>query len=131
MATVRQKFVNINQSLASKMTLLFGTMGCAYVFFAWSLLPIIFPNMQALVFYVSGAVIQLVALPLIMVGQSVLNQTSQDRSDEDHAMLMAELAELAEMRAMHVESQEQLKDLSIVRDDLVAIMKLLHINKAA
>jgi hypothetical protein len=44
-------------------------------------------------------VIQLVALPLIMVGQDIASRSTEKRAAEDHAMLMEELAILKEMHA--------------------------------
>jgi hypothetical protein len=93
----------INQAIAMKSTLLVGSMGCVYAFLIWSLLPTFFPGLQNFVFYVSGGVIQLVLLPLIMVGGSVLNTKSERRAEADHKMLMEELKEL---RAMHAELHE-------------------------
>jgi len=96
----------INDFVAARATLLMSTMWCVYVFFVWSLLPLVFPHLQAVVFYVSGGVIQLVALPLIMVGQNVLSRKSEERAQQDHETLMAEFAE---MRQMHSDLHHLLK----------------------
>lgn len=89
----------LNERIASTSTILMGSMGCVYLFMLWSLLPCLFPKLQSIVFYVSGGIIQLVALPLIMVGSAVLNKRSEDRASEDHEMLMAEMAEIKELHA--------------------------------
>ena len=64
-----------------------GTMSCAYIFLAWSLLPLLFPSIEMLVAYVSQSIIQLVLLPLIMVGQGVMNRASDERADDMHARI--------------------------------------------
>jgi hypothetical protein len=92
----------INEFVAARATLLMSTMWCVYVFLIWSLLPLAFPHLQAVVFYVSGGVIQLVALPLIMVGQDVLSRKSETRAQEDHDTIMAAFEEI---KAMHKELQ--------------------------
>lgn len=90
----------INDFVAAQTTLLMSTMWCVYVFLAWSLIPLAFPHLQNVVFYVSGGVIQLVALPLIMVGQNVISRSAEARAQQDHETLMAEFEEI---KAMHQE----------------------------
>ena len=67
------------------------TMWCAYLFFIWAVVPLFIPGLQEFVSYVSQSVIQLVALPLIMVGSCVLSRAQDIRAAEDHAALMEEL----------------------------------------
>lgn len=99
----------LNDRIALQTTVLMGSMGCVYLFLIWSLLPTIFPKLQSFVFYVSGGVIQLVALPMIMVGSAVLSRASEARAQEDHETIMAEMAEL---KAMHAELHEALQKIS-------------------
>lgn len=109
----------INNNVALGMTLVFGSMWCAYAFLGWSLLPSIFPQTEQFVFYVSGGIVQLVALPLIMVGQNLTGQQTEHRAEEDHQMIMAQfeiiktlqvegLTLAQELHAMHDEVREQL-----------------------
>ena len=98
----------LNDVVATHTTIAFGTMWCTYVFLAWSLLPLVSPEIQNVVFYVSGGVIQLIALPLIMVGQKLLNQASEDRAEEDHHTLLQEFAELKEL---HIAINDELTEL--------------------
>ena len=88
-----------NEKIALHSTLLVGSMGCVYLFLIWSLHPTVFPKLQGLVFYVSGGIIQLVLLPLIMVGSAVLGEKSERRAEQDHRTLMAEFKEMKEMHA--------------------------------
>lgn len=51
----------------------------------------VFHSMTGAVQYISGAVIQLVALPLIMVGQRVMDRKADRRAEKDHISIMAQL----------------------------------------
>lgn len=88
----------LNRRVAVRVTLLFGTMGAVYSFLCWSILPLIFPDTQAIVFYVSGGVIQLVALPLIMVGSNILSEKAEIRAEQDHKMIMEQFEIAKHMR---------------------------------
>ena len=79
------KISNISNVIVTRTVLYMSTMTCVMLFLGWSLLPLVFPKMETLVFYVSGGVIQLVALPLIMVGQRLNERKSQSRSEKMHA----------------------------------------------
>lgn len=80
-----------NTWLAVKITQGMATMWCAYAFLLWSLIPLVWPQAQGVVFYVSGGIIQLVALSLIMVGQNVIGEASERRAIETHDCVMQEL----------------------------------------
>lgn len=87
----------LNDAVAAHTTSAMMTMWCVYAFFVLAVLPAFWPGAENLVQYVSQSVIQLVALPLIMVGSSVLNRASEQRAAEDHAALMEELADIREI----------------------------------
>ncbi|WP_134667833.1 hypothetical protein [Amycolatopsis sp. CFH S0078] len=87
-----------NEWLAVRGTGAFGTMWAFYVFTVYGLLPVLFPAARDQLLYWSN-VIQLVALPLIMVGQVVQGRAAEDRDQETHDAVMAELAELKEMHS--------------------------------
>ena len=89
---------NLNDLIAKNVTIAFGSMYCAYAFLVLALIPVFEPSMMQAIAFVSSSVIQLVALPIILVGSRVLSDTSEKRAKADHAMLIAELAEI---RAMH------------------------------
>lgn len=82
---------NLNNGIAVKTTVAMSTMWCVYVFTIWSLLPVAFHDLTNFCFYVSGGIIQLVALPLIMVGQKVMGAKAEDRAERDHNALMEEI----------------------------------------
>lgn len=76
----------INNWLAVKLSGLFSTMGCFYVFLLLALLPLPFPAAMPYVQFISSAVLQLVALPLIAVASRVIQE-----QQAAHAASIAEL----------------------------------------
>ncbi|MHB1681577.1 MAG: hypothetical protein ACYCYO_01935 [Bacilli bacterium] len=106
-----------NEWIAVRMTLAFGTMAMVYLFLFWSLLPLIYPPSQNIVFYTSSGVIQLVALPAIMVGQIILGRKAERRAQQDHEAI---LAEFAEIKAMHASQTEELRELREINKQLSA-----------
>jgi len=76
-----------NDWLARHTVTAMSSMACVYAFTIWSLLPTLDKGWEQIVFYVSGGVIQLVALPLIMVGQRLEGKDNDRRSKQDHEML--------------------------------------------
>ena len=87
-----------NNMLARKATLRFGTMWVCYMFFFYGLLPLlpILKPYQDMIMYWSTWV-QLWALPLIMVGQNVLN-----KSNEEHNQKVLESIAQAIERIEHI-----------------------------
>ena len=84
-----------NVTVAVKMTMLFGSIWCVYAFFVFSLVPLIVPQWQNTLLYISNC-IQLVALPALMVGSAVLSQGADQRASEDHAALLEILSDVRE-----------------------------------
>jgi len=89
----------INDSIALKTVAWMSSIWCVYFFFIWSMLPTVIPSLQDFVFYVSGGIIQLVALPLIMVGQNLAGKAAEERAEEDHEHLVEILADIREDHA--------------------------------
>ncbi|MDA8441295.1 MAG: hypothetical protein M0Z55_02865 [Peptococcaceae bacterium] len=102
----------INDFVAEKSTLLFGTMWMFYAFFVYGLLPLIpqISAFQSQIFYWSGWV-QLWALPLLMVGQNVMGRSAELRDQETHDAVMGELAIVQEELALAREERERLTNL--------------------
>ncbi|NHO20642.1 hypothetical protein GOB90_17160 [Acetobacter oeni] len=101
-----------NDRLAVRMTVLFGSIWCVYAFLMFSLIPVLKPEWQGPLLYVSNS-IQLVALPALMVGNAILTRGSDQRAAEDHTALIEILndvrEEMARLRAMTsgIEQTEQ------------------------
>lgn len=118
------RFVALNERIATVVADNAATMACAYLFFAWSMLPLAWAETQAFVFYVSGGILQLVLLPIIMVGgkvseRAIRAQAAADRAQaaEDHRMLVTEVEAL---RHLMQEEDEELGLLREIRDMLKA-----------
>lgn len=104
------KLGKVNDIIAEKATLIFGTMWMFYAFFIYGLLPLIpvLKPYEGSFFYWSGWV-QLWALPLLMVGQNVLGRASEKRSEETHDAVMTELAIVKEELMIAREERDELK----------------------
>jgi len=87
---------NINDLVATRVTLAVSTMMCVYIFLAWSLLPLVVPRLESFVFYVSGGILQLIFLPLILVGQNLLSKEAENRAQQDHEAIMEILSDIQE-----------------------------------
>lgn len=90
-------FGRINKAVALKITVYFGSMWAFYILMAWQLgwivwqasgiLPIIKDPYPFSFLLFLGNLIQLWALPAIMVGQNVLAEQQNARAEADHATL--------------------------------------------
>jgi hypothetical protein len=87
--------MKLNERIAMRGTLIFGTMWVTYLFFIYGFLPILFPDHMSNFLYWSNTV-QLWSLPLLMVGTNLLGRTSEKRSKETHDAVMRELKEIKE-----------------------------------
>jgi hypothetical protein len=80
-----------NYSIAVKITNGVGTMWCAYAFLLIDLLmlpPVIKANdVIVWVTYIAQTVLQLVLLPIIMVGQNVIQAQNEAKAETDHRTL--------------------------------------------
>ncbi|MCH4090521.1 MAG: hypothetical protein LKG39_05025 [Acetobacter sp.] len=118
------------------MTIIFGSIWCVYAFILFSLLPVVRPEWQGALLYVSNS-IQLVALPALMVGSAILARGNDQRAAEDHAALIEILSdvreEMARLRAMTVNIAEQETQNSEKPTDLVSISNdaIISVNEAA
>jgi hypothetical protein len=81
----------INDFIAVKITKAVGTMWCAYAFLLLDLFmlpPVIKAgNVMVWVTYIAQTVLQLVLLPIIMVGQNVIQAQNESKADTDHQTL--------------------------------------------
>lgn len=88
----------LNDKIAVWFTNRVGTMSCAYLFLAWGLLPLLLPSMEDTISYITQSVVQLVLLPLIMVGQSVMNRASDARASDTHNRITDLMEVIGEVR---------------------------------
>lgn len=125
-----KKLKRINEVIARRTTLAVSTMACVYLFTLWGILPLLLPDTREFVFYISGGILQLTLLPLIMVGQSVLNRKSEERAEADHKAVMEILCDIRSMFAQEdrVEADEKIEiaDLCKLDERLVRIEKMIQ-----
>lgn len=81
----------INEVIALRVTLTISTMWCVYVFALMVSIPLFFPMTTPVIMFLSSSFLQLIFLPLILVGQNLLSRASEQRAAQDHDMIVAEL----------------------------------------
>jgi uncharacterized membrane protein len=100
-----------NQRLAVFLTVYVGTMQTAYGFTALAfvgllgVLAILTPTIYTLVAWLSQTLIQLVLLPVIMVGQNVLNRHAEIQADEQFQATLHTLHDSDQM-IQHLDAQD-------------------------
>ncbi|GAB3594725.1 hypothetical protein [Acetobacter peroxydans] len=107
----------LNDSVAVRMTWMFGSIWCVYAFLIFSLVPALVPQWQNTLLYISNC-IQLVALPALMVGSALLNKAQDDRALEDHRALVEILSDVREELA-----DIKLRTVGIARDTSEALQR--------
>lgn len=113
--------VGLNGKIALFITENVGTMWCAYVFAVIGLVGIVASlsnntSLTLIVAAVSGYFLQLVLLPIIIVGQNIQGRASDKRAVETYKDAEAILAECLHLQA-HLQEQDQ------ILDDLVQRMQ--------
>jgi hypothetical protein len=88
-------FKKFNDAIAKHSVGFMSSIWCVYLFTFWAVLPSIYKSLEPIVFYISGGVIQLVALPLIMVGQKLEGRSMERRAEQDHEKLI-EISQILE-----------------------------------
>ena len=112
-----------NAKLALVITRSVGTMACAYVFAAIALisLPAAINSGQVIIIvaWIAQTFIQLVLLPIIIVGQNIQGKASDKRSEQTYKDAEAILSECLQLQ-QHLQAQDT------VLDDVVAHVKQHH-----
>jgi hypothetical protein len=103
-----------NSAVAVLVTRVVGTMYCAYVFTLIALVALPAALAQGsptvLVNWLSSNFLQLVLLPIILVGQSVISKAQDARAEADHETLTA-LHELSKLQIDILHGQNEILDL--------------------
>ena len=103
-----------NAAVAVRITRVVGTMYCAYVFALLALvaLPAAIEQGSAtvLVNWLSSNFLQLVLLPIIIVGQNVISAAQDARAEADHETLTA-LHQMSKQQIEILEAQDKILDL--------------------
>ena len=117
MPTFKRRVERFNEKLALRGTQAFGTMWAFYLFFIWGMLgmvPFLPANFKGVVLLVSSAWIQLWALPLLAVGNAVMNKTSERRAKQDHETLKAQFQELKDLQIDNEKIMSQLERIETI-----------------
>ena len=104
----------LNAGVAVRITKTVGTMYCAYVFAILALVALPAAIAQGsttvLVNWLSSNFLQLVLLPIIIVGQNVISAAQDARAEADHETLTA-LHQMSKQQIQILEGQNQILDL--------------------
>ena len=105
----------LNTFIAVKVTNIVGSMWCAYVFCLLALisLPAAVASKSAIVIvaWIAQTFLQLVLLPIIIVGQNVQAAASDARAESDHEMLIAIHTLTAEIYRLNEQQKKILEEL--------------------
>jgi hypothetical protein len=103
----------INTRLAISITRVVGSMWCAYIFALIALISlpaaISSQNPIIIVAWVAQTFLQLVLLPIIIVGQNVQNAASDARAESDHETLIAIHTLTADVHEINLKQTKILK----------------------
>jgi hypothetical protein len=100
-------FIRFNARFGLGITVVVGTMWAAYVFAAIALisLPDNWHSTQTLILWISSSFLQLVLLPIIIVGQNIQAQASDKRALDTYNDASAVLHEAIEIQK-HLQAQD-------------------------
>lgn len=116
--------LSINDKIALTATRAFGSMPMFYLFFAWALLPIIpfFSQYQTFILYVSAGIIQLVALPLISVGQNLQGRHSEIRAEEEFKTTKTSYNDIENiLKHLDAQDEELIRQSKMIQEILLRI----------
>ena len=105
----------INDVLATKVTLMVGTMWAFYAFVIFGLTPLVWPEHEEQILYWSNF-LQLIFLPVITVGTAILSRSTEARSVADHTMIRKEFVMLQQT---HTELRNLLKEIGLNVEELL------------
>lgn len=119
---------SLNNRIAVSITRVTATMPTAYIFCAISLvsLPAALRSHDAFVIvsWISQCFLQLVLLPIIMVGQNVISASQDARAEADHLTLTT-------LHAMNVRQLEMLEQQARILEQQHVILEMLKQRKPA
>jgi uncharacterized membrane protein len=115
----------INDWIGLNLTLAMGSMWCVYAFIMIAVAPLFAPGLEQFCIYLSTTIIQLVALPAILVGSNLLSQKAEVRAEQDHNAVMEIVQDI---RGMMSEEQQEDSELKTIMDRLTAIEAALNIR---
>jgi type VI protein secretion system component VasK len=109
-------FVRLNARFGLKVTLVVGTMWCAYVFTVIALFALpsaIKQGTYFIVVWLSSSFLQLVLLPIIIVGQNIQATAADKRAEDTYKDAEAVLKEAEEIQKHLLAQDEAMTDIII------------------
>jgi hypothetical protein len=98
--TPQGSFVSkINDVLATRITMLVGTIWAFYAFVIFGLTPVLWPGYEQQILYWSNF-LQLIFLPIITVGTTIMGRDAEARAVQDHETIQQEFALLRDANDM-------------------------------
>lgn len=95
--------------LAVKLTKSVGTMWCFFAFCVLAIIPIVIPQSLPVVQFISSAFLQLILLPLIIVGSNLQNRHSELRAEDEYEKTIALQCDIEQikssLRALHYKTK--------------------------
>ena len=111
----------INNFIAVRLTLFVGSIVAFYIFCILGLIPLFYPHQEELVLYWSNY-LQLVFLPVITVGATILGRKAEKRSN-DNAFKISE-----NFKMLHISVDQLLEVHKIVEDNNKQIAEILKLK---
>jgi uncharacterized membrane protein len=122
---MHEKYKKFNDWIAIKMTLGFGSMNAFWILFFMVLTPLIpmFSKTMTTIQFISSGIVQLIALPLILVGQNLMGESTEKRAQEDHEKLISQFEEIKKVHNLNKSSIEEIKDMHKDLHQLINVIK--------
>jgi hypothetical protein len=105
----------LNEVLATRVTVMVGTMWAFYAFVIFGLTPLVWPAYETQILYWSNF-LQLVFLPVITVGTAIMSRRSEARAVADHETITEGFAILQDT---HAELGKSLREIGLNVEQLV------------
>jgi hypothetical protein len=122
---LREQALSLTDRIALKATSIVGTMGFFYTCMVMVTIPLLAPKVMPVVQYISSGYLQLILLPLIMVGQNLQGKHTELRAENDYQVNMKAEREI-EVLYQHIEYQNAIllalmQKLDVKMEDVFAI----------
>ena len=115
---VHEKSLSLTDRVALAATGVVGTMGFFCACLVMVTIPLLVPQVMPVVQYISSGYLQLILLPLIMVGQNLQNRHTEVRAENDYQVNMKAEREIEHV-FRHLEYQNAI---------LIALMRKLDVR---
>ena len=115
--------MKFNDIIAITVTKLISNMICVYLFALMVMIPLFVPSTTTLIQFISSAFLQLVLLPIILVGQDLIGRNAELRAESDHLMIIEELDHI---KAIHKDMHDILISLQTASQTVPCDFSQVH-----